>query len=99
MRTGELYMVQEDGSRPTILVHRHVPGEGGVCVVVRGDNSAASCHEGSWSSLLLLVFRRSDQAPCGIPAYHGLPGHEALLPIGCSFSRRLSDKGFKDHQG
>jgi hypothetical protein len=33
MRTGELYVAQEDGSRPTILVHGHVPGEGGVSVV------------------------------------------------------------------
>jgi AraC family transcriptional regulator len=33
MGTGELYMAQEDGSRPTILVHGHVPGESGVSVV------------------------------------------------------------------
>ena len=33
MGTGELYMAQGDGSRPTILVHGHVPGESGVSVV------------------------------------------------------------------
>src|SRR5260370_23340481 len=33
MGPGLLYMAQEDGSRPTILVTGHAPGESGVSVV------------------------------------------------------------------